>query len=630
MKLFSILFGDFYRASWRSVLRLWKPMAGWMLAVYAVFTALLVPVLGDMLNRGVFRGKRLVIGNEELFGWFLSPAGLFYLFLALLIILTEMVVRYAGLFQIITDDLMGNEISVRATALHIAPRIPLLIRLCAVTILGAVLLLIPLLAGLWGIYYIFLTGFDVNYYISEKPADWYSALIAGAIWGGVWLIFTLITVAGILPGLPAYLDKKRTLAQSVREGWNAPVTERLKFIKAVAIAVLIWFFLRIITDASLLFIFIWFTGWIQAQFDSLRLLAGAAGSYLFLSWLTGTIISFIGFSLISTIITKFYYSFSYPSVPIVVPEFKKLQQKTLNLVRWWIHPIRGILLIVMIIAGGVITGLVMIDDTPGRDQVTVISHRAGPFPYPENSLAALEESIRLNADYAEIDVQLTRDGTAIVIHDADFMRAAGDQRNVADVHFRDVQNLMLLGKSGPESERRLSSLADFLERSNGRIRLMIELKYYGSDPELAAEVIQLVRDHEMEDQVIIMSLHRDGIRQVQEAAPELKTAYVSAAAMGDISLLNVDYLAVNYQNITPQMVSNIKNRQIGLFAWTVNQSEDIVEAIEKGADGIITDQPERAIMITSELAQLTIAERFLLQFGLLIVDGSTSVEEILN
>lgn len=624
----NILFNPLFRSSWRSVVLLWKPMAGWTLLVYAVFTALLAPVLVATLNWGIFRGDRLIVGNEELYTWFFSPSGFSYLFLVLLITLTGLVIRYAGLFQIVTDFLLGRSVSVKDTSLHIAARIPILIKLCVITIFGAILLLIPLFIGLGIIYLVWLAEFDINYYILTTPPEWYSALTWGSIWGGAWFLFAVFVAACALPALPAYLDGKKTLFEALREVWEAPMSKTLQLIKAVVMAVLFWVALRLLVDALLIYIFFIITDWAHSAFDSLRLIVFITGNYLFLSLGIGAVISFFGFSMISVIITKFYYSYSRPTLEQEIPGLWRLTKKTMGILAWWTKPARAISLILIIVMGGLTVSYFIVDTTIDERQVLNIAHRANALGAPENSIAALENSITVGADMAEIDVQMTADGTVVVLHDADLMRVAGDPRRIRDVTYDDISDLLLITDQDlPEDKIGIPTLQQYLSGSRDQIKLLIELKYYGFYPELAEETIRVVRENQMEDQVLFMSLSMAAVQQVKEIAPYVAMGYTSAAAAGDLGRLPVDFLAIFHQNITPQLISDYSERGRPIYAWTVNRAEEMIGAIERGADGLITDEPVLAGAIIEEMNQLSRAERLLLQFGFLILEAQAELRD---
>tara|TARA_R100001143_G_scaffold63387_1_gene70122 strand:- start:63263 stop:65173 length:1911 start_codon:yes stop_codon:yes gene_type:complete len=626
-QLYRFFIDELLKSSWNSVLSLWKPMAGWTILVYLIFTALSAPVLFSMLEWSVFRGDRLFVGNEELIRWFFSPMGVTYLSLITFVILTGVVIRFAGLFQMVADDKKGNIVSVQATFLRVAPRIPVLLKICLITVAGFLLLLIPLLAGLGITYQLFLTEFDLNYYWYIRPPEWIRAITIGGIWAGLWTISSLILIACLLPALPSYLNGKRTLKESVAEVWKAPLDQTLRFLKVIGISAGGWAIFRFITDVTIFSIFFYLSNWAGEQFESLRPLAFIAGGYIFTTIVAGGVISFFGFSLVSTIISKFYFSMSRPKLMRDVPGFRSLTVKTLKYITWWAKPLRAGLLILTLMIGGFVTSIFIISEDLALDEgdrLMVIGHRANAGGAPENSLIALENSIELGVPIVEIDVQLTADSVVIVWHDEDLIRMTGDPRQIRNVRYEELQSLTLRPEYGPYRESvRVATLDQFLQQSKGRIQLIIELKYYGFYPALAEETVELIRKYEMEDQVLLKSLNYSGVAQLREIAPDLGVGYVSATAVGDISRLPVHFLSVYHPNITDELVRNSRERGMAIYAWTVNDREDMIAVIEKRVNGIITDYPEITLPLIEEINQLSAVERILLQFGLLVLENQS-------
>ena len=617
---YSFFFDDLLKSSWRSVVLLWKPMAAWTVVIYLLFTALSAPLLAFLLDWTVFRGDRIFVGNEDIASWFASPIGFIYLFVLVLIALTGIVIRYAGLFQIVRDDLIGERISVAVTVRRIFLRAHLLVKICAITITAFLLAILPLAAGLGVVYLIWLAEFDINYYLYTTPPEWYRALIFGGIWAFLWAVTTVCLAAMLLPALPAYLEGEKSFFEAIKEIWRHPTSNTMKFLKVTALAAALWVGARIFSEAVLLSLFLLLTTWAYGFFDSLRPVAFVAGGYLFTSITTGIIISFFGFSLISTIITKFYFGITRPGLISEIPGFKNLTIKTIRLLTWWAKPVRAATLLLIVICGSFVTTLLITGEPDQDSDIRIITHRANALGAPENSLPALENSIALGADVVEIDVQLTADGTVVILHDEDLMRVAGDPRRIAEISDEELWDIRLLAvEKYTYAELHVPTLAEYLERSKDRVIVMIELKYYGFIPELAERTIDVIRQFEMEDQVQIKSLSYRAVEQVRELAPELQTGYVSAAALGDISRLPVHFLSVNQTNINAELIARAVQQQMDVYAWTVNTRESIVDVILKGVDGVITDRPEIAIEVIREIAELTATERLLLQLGLIVL-----------
>src|SRR6056297_4144561 len=108
----------------------------------------------------------------------------------------------------------------------------------------------------------------------------------------------------------------------------------LVFLKSIGVAALFWFLIRLILDTILIFAFAAFSTWVLDVSDSLRILAAFAGSYLILSFIITASISFVGFSLLSAIITKFYYIYIREQEAVVSPGMLHLTKNTIRALRW--------------------------------------------------------------------------------------------------------------------------------------------------------------------------------------------------------------------------------------------------------------------------------------------------------
>jgi hypothetical protein len=160
----------------------------------------------------------------------------------------------------------------------------------------------------------------------------------------------------------------------------------------------------------------------------------------------------------------------------------------------WVTGKRVAVLIGGTLVVNAVATLTTLEGASGSADFLVIAHRAGAHDAPENTLLALERAIAARADLAEIDVQRTKDGVVVVVHDADLMRMARDPRKIAATDYAAFADVRLgLDDESAADERRLARLDEFLDRANGRIRLAIELKYYEWDPLLAPQVLSEIR-----------------------------------------------------------------------------------------------------------------------------------------
>lgn len=226
----------------------------------------------------------------------------------------------------------------------------------------------------------------------------------------------------------------------------------------------------------------------------------------------------------------------------------------------------------------------------------VVSHRAGAAFAPENTLAALEWSIREGAGMVEIDVQQTRDGELIVLHDSDFRRVAGLDQKVWETDYSTVQSLDAGSHFSPAfAGERIPTLSEMLNAAKGRIRLMIELKATGHETALVEQTIARIRAAGMENQCVIASMDSLLLQKSKELAPGINTVYITIMAFSDrYDLPYVDGYSVETSFLNAELVTQLHAEGKEVYAWTANSDANMLKIIRMGADGLVTDNPPLA------------------------------------
>jgi glycerophosphoryl diester phosphodiesterase len=602
-------------------------MAGWTVLIWGAVVVGLGPLSTALLGWQVVRGPQLVIGNEALLAWLLTPRGAFWALLAGSLALTGAVLRYAGLFHVITDDLSGHRPTVVRTALHLVPRLPALFRLSAVAVAAGVLMAAVLVAGLAGVQALFLAQFDINYYLAERPPEWRRAVAAATLWAVIWALGALFVLGRTVLAIPAYLDGHQPLRVAFERAAARGQGQKPRLFKLLGLSVAIWLGARLALTAIYLATGSLALDAVAALSWSLWPVLAVAAALVAGLFALDAVVAFLGFSFVTTVLTKFYYEDTdLHAVALAGAGLRGLPWRVMRRARPWLGPRRALPVAAVLVLASLAASGILLDRLPEVRPVAIIAHRGGPPPAPENTLAALERAIAAGADYSEIDVQRTRDGVLVLVHDADFMRVAGDGRRVAEVDYADVADLVQLPDDGsPPAERRIATLDQALARARGRIGLVIELKYYGHDPELAPAVVEMIRARGDAD-IALMSLSLEAVQQLASLAPEFPVGYVSAAAVGDLTRLPVQFLAVARPRVTPRLLRTAGERGVEVHAWTVNQATTMAELMDRGVDGLITDDPELAVRVREAMLGLSLPSRVLLRFrpGLLTVERDSA------
>src|SRR4029077_4316656 len=252
-----------------------------------------------------------------------------------------------------------------------------------------------------------------------------------------------------------------------------------------------------------------------------------------------------------------------------------------------------------------------LDAISSERTITIHAHRGVSTRAPENTLAAVHEAISAGADYIETDVQLSKDDVLVIAHDSDFSRLGGVAKKVWDLTYDEIRAIPLGGRATPEFRNEITPTLDaLLVEAKGRIKVNIELKYYGNhQPGLARKVVEAVRKRGMLDQVVIQCLEYDPLLEVRRLAPEVPGGYLLSLNAREPSRLKVDFLSVEQKRLDRAFIQQAHRRGQQVYAWTVNTAEDMRRLFDLGVDGVITDQPALARKTLDEHLSRPKAER---------------------
>jgi len=148
-----------------------------------------------------------------------------------------------------------------------------------------------------------------------------------------------------------------------------------------------------------------------------------------------------------------------------------------------------------------------------RNGFVVISHRGNHVKVPENTIAAIQEAIRVGADYVEIDLRTTKDGYLVLSHDATVDRMTDGKGKVRDLTFEEIGRL----KVGKDSVMyRMPVFRDVLNVCKGRVNIYLDFK--DADVE---ETYRQIKAAGMEKQVVVYLNKVEQYAQWKKAAPAM-------------------------------------------------------------------------------------------------------------
>lgn len=223
----------------------------------------------------------------------------------------------------------------------------------------------------------------------------------------------------------------------------------------------------------------------------------------------------------------------------------------------------------------------------------ITAHRGGAAYAPENTMAALEAAIEVKSDYAEIDVQETKDEVVVLLHDSSLKRTTGLNQYIWDINYKDLAQI----DAGVRFDRkfkgeRIPSLDEVIQYCKGKINLNIEIKSNGHNKNIAANVLKVIEDNNAKDYCVITSMDYSLLGDVKEIAPDIRTGYILKMAFGNFeNKINADFLSIKHTYASKKVISAAHNAGKEVHVWTVNSRSDIERMKLLDVDNIITDRP---------------------------------------
>ncbi len=242
-------------------------------------------------------------------------------------------------------------------------------------------------------------------------------------------------------------------------------------------------------------------------------------------------------------------------------------------------------------------------------QPVIFAHRGASAHAPENTLAAFELALAQNADAIELDVKLSADGYAVVIHDSTVDRTTGSHGQVKDLSF---QQLRSLDAGGFFSEKyqgeKIPSLEEVFEAVGNRTFINVELTNYTTPRDSLVETVcMLVKKFGLQKRVLFSSFFASNLSKTRAYLPEVPRGLLAFNGLLGAWARSFGFNFGRYQalhpylkDVTAQQVQRVHRLNRRIHVWTVNAAEDMRRLFDWGVDAIFTDDPELAVRVRSE------------------------------
>lgn len=246
---------------------------------------------------------------------------------------------------------------------------------------------------------------------------------------------------------------------------------------------------------------------------------------------------------------------------------------------------------------------------------TVIAHRGASAYAPENTLAAVDKAAALGIRWVENDVQRTRDGELVVLHDDNLRRTTDVEEvfpdrapwKVNDFTAAEIARLDAGSWFGPAyADVRVPTLEQYVHRvDRNHQKLLLEIKNPELYPGIEQQTLKVLANESWLDQahrskLIVQSFSADAVRTVHELKPDVKTGLLGTPKIADLTVYAqfTDQINPSHSTISTGYVSAVQaftgahDKPLQVFTWTVNDAATARRVAGYGVDGIITNTPD--------------------------------------
>lgn len=246
--------------------------------------------------------------------------------------------------------------------------------------------------------------------------------------------------------------------------------------------------------------------------------------------------------------------------------------------------------------------------TADNKKITEVwAHRGASAYAPENTLEAFQKAIDMGADGVELDIQLSKDGEIVVIHDEQIGRVSDGTGWVKDYTLEELRTYNF-NKTHPEYSRvlipTLEEVYRLLEPTGMTVNVELKTGVVFYD-DIERKALELANRMNMKEKVIYSSFNHYTVMKIKELDPMARSGFLFCdgwmgvpeyAALHKVDALHPALYNVQYEGF----IEECRGRGIELNVWTVNEEKHMKKLCDMGVDSIITNYPDVAVRVVRE------------------------------
>ncbi|USK86079.1 glycerophosphodiester phosphodiesterase [Peribacillus asahii] len=240
-----------------------------------------------------------------------------------------------------------------------------------------------------------------------------------------------------------------------------------------------------------------------------------------------------------------------------------------------------------------------------------VSHRGASGYAPEHTLVSYQMGEKMHGDYIEIDLQMTKDGQLIAMHDEKLDRTTNGTGLVKDYTLAEIKQLdagSWFNEKYPESANpnyeglQVPTLEEVFKKFGKNARYYIETKSPETYPGMEKELLRLIDKYNINKKsLLIQSFSPQSLKIMNELDPSVKLvqliSYKNYAVITDDELAAIKEYAMgvgpNHTYLNEEYVQKVVNSGLELHPYTVNDKDRMKQLIDWGVTGMFTNFPDK-------------------------------------
>ncbi|MED2843450.1 glycerophosphodiester phosphodiesterase [Bacillus toyonensis] len=239
-----------------------------------------------------------------------------------------------------------------------------------------------------------------------------------------------------------------------------------------------------------------------------------------------------------------------------------------------------------------------------------IAHRGASAYAPEHTIAAYKLGQQLKGDYIEIDLQMTKDGHLLAMHDETVNRTTNGKGLVKEHTLEEMKQLNVgsffnekypnLAKKEFENAK-VPKLKEIIEMFGHNANYYIETKSPDEYPGMEEKLLEIIKYYQISDKVIIQSFSEESLQKIHSLHANIPLvqllSYQKSVQLNELEIEKYKAycigLGMNYKYIDSAYVKKIKKHGLEVHPFTVDNEKDMKKLLSWGVDGIFTNYPDR-------------------------------------